>query len=360
MTDRVAPRVTHLDLGMEYRGGQRQVLYLAGEQHLRGQSVRVAAPAGAPILHEAGKRNLPTLILPRRFDFHPKNIGFLLGNLSLHEILHTHDARAASLGALCACLRRSLVLIHTRRVSYAPGTGWSRWKYRLGRLVVCVSREVEEQIVAAGVHRTQVIPSAIPLERFAALPRHENNGRLGIIGALSPQKGHSQLLHALVLMDDPPEVWIVGEGRLEPSLRELAARLGLTERIVWKGQVESPEIMPHLDMLAVPSSHGEGSSGVIKEGWGAGVPVVCSDLAANLELVRDGENGLVFRNGRPEDLARQLTRLRRDRNLAACLVQNGRESVRAFSVEQMCEAYGRVYLAELARIGTALPEAFTS
>ena len=45
-------RVMHLDLGMEYRGGQRQVLYLAGEQLRQGYDVRVAAPAGAPVLLE--------------------------------------------------------------------------------------------------------------------------------------------------------------------------------------------------------------------------------------------------------------------------------------------------------------------
>lgn len=336
-------RVMHLDLGMEYRGGQRQVLYLAGEQLRQGYDVRVAAPAGAPVLLEAGKRGLPTLVLPRRFDFHPRNAVFLLKNLLPREILHTHDARAASLGAICAFLRPGLVLMHTRRVSYALGSGWSRWKYRLGRLVICVSREVEERVAAAGVRRTVVIPSAIPLDRFTSLPRRANNGRLGIIGALSPQKGHAQFLRALASMEEPPEIWIVGEGKLGPSLRELAARLGLEERIVWKGWVESPEVMPHLDILVVPSAHGEGSSGVIKEGWAAGVPVVCSDLASNLELVRDGENGLVFENGRPQRLAEQLNRLRREPELAAHLVRNGRESVRAFGIDRMYAAYHQAY-----------------
>lgn len=341
-------RVTHLDLGMEYRGGQRQVLYLAAEQFRQGHAVRVAAPAGAPILAEAQKRNLPILALPRRLDFHPQNAVFLLKRLLSHEILHTHDARAASLGAICTFFRR-LALIHTRRVSYALGRGWSRWKYGQGCMVVCVSREVEERVRAAGIERTAVIPSAIPLERFSDLPRRENDGRMGVIGALSPQKGHVQFLRALSLLDQPPQVWIVGEGELGPSLRELAQSLGLGERVVWKGQVESPEIFPHLDVLAVPSAHGEGSSGVIKEGWAAGVPVVCSDLNANLELVRPGENGLVFENGRPEDLARQLEMLRRDPDLGARLVRQGREDARSFGVAQMYAAYQQVYLAALDR-----------
>lgn len=342
-------RVTHLDLGMEYRGGQRQVLYLAAEQLRQGYAVRVAAPAGAPILLEAKKHNLPTLVLPRRLDFHPQNTAFLLKHLVPHEILHTHDARAASLGAICAVFCRRLIVLHTRRVSYALGRGWSRWKYALGRMVVCVSREVEERAAAAGIGRTAIIPSAIALERFANLPRHDNKGRLGVIGALSPQKGHAQFLRAVSLMDNPPQVWIVGEGELEAPLQALVKDLGLEACVVWKGQVESPEIFPHLDVLAVPSAHGEGSSGVIKEGWAAGVPVVCSDLDANLELVQPGENGLVFKNGDPQDLARQLDLLRRDPDLGSRLVQQGRECAQSFDVAQMYAAYEQVYLKALDR-----------
>lgn len=341
-------RVTHLDLGMEYRGGQRQVLYLAEKQLEQGHAVRVAAPVEAPILAEAQKRNLPILALPHRRDFHPQNTVFLLKNLFPHEILHTHDARSASLGAICALFHRP-TLLHTRRVSYALGRGWSTWKYALGRVVVCVSREVEERVRAAGIERTVVIPSTIPLERFSNLSRQENHGRVGVIGALSPQKGHAQFLQALRLLEQPPQVWIVGEGELEPSLRELAQSLGLGERIIWKGQVESPEILPHLDVLVVPSAHGEGSSGVIKEGWAAGVPVICSDLDANLELVRPGENGLVFENGSPEDLARQLELLRRDPDLGAQLVRQGREDVQFFGTARMYAAYQQAYITALGR-----------
>ncbi len=336
--------VTHLDLGCEFRGGQRQVLYLAGEQARSGMRVRVAAPAGAPILDEASARGLETLSLPARRDFDPRNLARLARALAPEEILHTHDARAASLGALVRLVRPGVRLVHTRRVSYALGRGWSSLKYRLADLVACVSREVEDMVRTAGVTKTAVIPSAIVLERYA--PRRDGNGgRMGIIGALSPQKGHRQFFEALALLDGLPEVWIVGAGALEGELKALAARLGIGGRLVWKGEVESPLVLPMLDVLVVPSAHGEGSSGVVKEAWAAGVPVVCSDLRANLELVRDGENGLAFPNGDAAALARQLERLRRDPALAGRLVAAGRVDVRGYDAPGMREAYDRVYAA---------------
>lgn len=347
MATLTATGVTHLDLGCEFRGGQRQVIYLAGEQHKAGMQVRVAAPQGAPILDAARELGINVATLPRRRDYHPLNLIALLRVLpSPPTILHTHDARAASLGALAYLFRRDLALVHTRRVSYALGQGWSRWKYRLGTLVVCVSREVEGVVRGAGICRTAVIPSAIVLDKYS---RREpgNFGRVGIIGALSPQKGHAQFFKALSLLTNVPEVWVVGDGALEADLKRQAENLGLSEHIEWKGQVESSLVLPRLDILVVPSAHGEGSSGVIKEGWAAGVPVVCSDLPANLELIRDEVNGLVFSNGDPTSLARQLDRLREDSALFEKLVSAGNLDVGAYDASGMHAAYLRAYASAL-------------
>jgi glycosyltransferase involved in cell wall biosynthesis len=342
--ERAARVVTHLDLGCEFRGGQRQVLYLAAEQVRAGLKVRLAAPAGSPILDRASGLGLPVFDLPGRRDFDPRNLAALARSLAPGEILHTHDARAASLGALVRLVRPGVRLVHTRRVSYPLGRGWSSMKYRVADLVACVSREVEDAVRAAGATRTAVIPSAIVLDRYG--PRlGGNGGRLGIIGALSPQKGHAQFFEALSRMSEIPEVWVVGAGDLEGELKALAARLGLGERIHWKGEVESPRVLPHLDVLVVPSAHGEGSSGVVKEGWASGVPVVCSDLPANLELVRDGENGLVFPCGDPAALAQCLERLLGDSGLGERLAARGLADVRAYGDQDMRAAYDRVYAA---------------
>ncbi|MBE1425734.1 glycosyltransferase involved in cell wall biosynthesis [Desulfomicrobium macestii] len=342
-----AAGVTHLDLGCEYRGGQRQVIYLAVEQHKAGMQVLVAAPQGSPILDAALESGLAIAPLPRRRDYHPLNLAALLGLLPASpHILHTHDSRAASLGALAHLCRRDLTLIHSRRVSYALGQGWSRWKYRLGALVACVSREVEDVVRRAGVSRTVVIPSAIVLDRYSRR-KPGNRGRVGLIGALSPQKGHAQFFRALSLLAQVPEVWVIGEGALKADLVRQAESLGLSGRIVWKGHVESAQVLPSLDILVVPSAHGEGSSGVVKEGWASGVPVICSDLPANLELVRDEANGLVFANGDPSALARQIGRLLEDSALGEKLARAGNHDVAAYDASAMHTAYLRAYASVL-------------
>jgi len=324
---------------MEYRGGQRQVLYLAEAQDTAGMDVLICAPCGAQILEQAQGLGLRTVVLPGRYDFDPRNLISLRSQRSKLTVLHTHDARAASLGAFASPWMNALV--HTRRVSYPLGQGWSRLKYRCASIVVCVSREVEEAVHKARITRTSIISSAIKLSRYS--PRGEgNDGRIGIIGALSPQKGHEQFFKALVFLKNIPEVWVVGTGALENELKELAKRLGIDHRISWMGYRESVEILPHLDTLVVPSAHGEGSSGVIKEGFASGVPVICSDLAANLELVTSGYNGLVFQNGDPEDLALKISDLE-DERLRRQLIISARHEISRFDVKSMHDAYCKVY-----------------
>jgi len=334
-------RIIHVDLGCEFRGGQRQVVYLAAAQHQAGRPVLIVAPKGAPVLARARQHNIPTLALPARFDFDPRNIRSLSQALVSGDILHTHDARSASLGAFLGLLRRDVLLIHTRRVSYPLGRGWSRCKYSLGSVVVCVSAEVQDEVKRCITTPTIVISSAIVLSRYR--PRLlGNGGRVGIIGALTEQKGHAQFFRALALLKKSPEVWIVGQGKLEAELHDLAHSLGL-RNVVWKGQQESPEVLPFLDVLVVPSAHGEGSSGVIKEAWACKVPVICSDLPANLELVSHEKNGLVFTNHNPQDLAEQLQRIANDALLREKMIKAGSKDVLSYDVSFMRDAYDDVY-----------------
>lgn len=334
-------RVIHVDLGCEFRGGQRQVLYLAAAQCQAGMPTLIAAPRGAPILQRAVQQDIPVLSLPASFDFDPRNIRALSQILVSGDIIHTHDARSASLGALIHVFRRDIFLVHTRRVSYPLGRGWSRWKYALGSAMACVSAEVQGVVRQSISTPTVIIPSAIDLSRYTPRQRG-NNGRMGIIGAFSKQKGHEQLFKALALLEDRPEVWIVGAGQLEGELRELAQSLGLYN-LVWKGQVESPEVLPFLDVLVVPSAHGEGSSGVIKEAWAAQVPVVCSNLPANMELVSHEKNGLVFANHHPEDLVAQLQCIQNDPLLVEEMIRAGSRDVLSYDVFFMRDAYHDLY-----------------
>ncbi|MFK4764521.1 glycosyltransferase [Desulfobaculum sp. SPO524] len=351
--------ILQLDLGREWRGGQRQVLYLG--RHLaasREYRPVIAAPDGSPLLDCAREEGIQTVPLPSRFEWHPATLLFLRTLIRRERVdcLHTHCARSASLGATLKVLcGGGPLLVHSRRVSYRLGRGWSRKKYALGDAVVGVSAEIAQSLRDSGLRpeTVSVIHSGIDPTRYSARKeRPDGPLRIGLIGALTPQKGHTVFLDALAELagrSGVPE-WegiIVGDGPLRGELEERAKHLGLHKQVHFAGYRESRDMLPGFDILAVPSVDGEGSSGVIKEGWACGVPVVTSDLPSNLELVQDGVNGRAFASGNGAALADTLASMAADLQgggkACAALVRGGSKRLEFFTDEAMAKAYMALY-----------------
>lgn len=350
-------RVLLLDLGKDFRGGQRQVLYLA-ELLNASQEFEpvVATPAGAPLAAEALKRSVPFFTLPGTKEWNLLNITKLKREIRERDIriVHTNDARSAGLGAKLKRVTPGLKLIHSRRVSYPLKSPFSKKKYLAADAVVAVSRDIRMVMEESGVDpgNIHVIHSGIDLSRYPKKASSDEIPVVGIIGSLSKQKGHTVLLEALAEMEKNPipdfRVFIVGEGPLEDELKQMVERLGLKTKIGFLGRRESIEILPHMDILVVPSVDGEGSSGVIKEAWAVGIPVVVSDLAANLELVEHEKTGFVFPNTDSFALAVFLMRLLDDEALRKSVLPAGKEKVKEFTVERMGKSYCRIYRSVLA------------
>ncbi|MEZ6854848.1 glycosyltransferase family 4 protein [Halodesulfovibrio aestuarii] len=347
-----------LDLGKEMRGGQWQVFYLA-RALARSQefTVTIAAPAKAPLLtHAAEVEGVTLLPLFGSGDWNPLNIYKLRRAVTKHgaQVIHTNCAKSASLGGIIKKMcGDAFRLIHTRRVSYPLKNGWSSKKYLLADAVVGVSQEISDTMMESAplLDRSKVstIHSGIDASRYQAKKdRNDSRMIIGMIGALTEQKGHVVLVKALgelAKCKDIP-VWearVVGDGPLFGEIKELAEELEISSHLALLGRQDAREQLPYFDILAVPSVNGEGSSGVIKEGWVGQLPVVASDLPSNLELVEDQKSGLTFPNHDHEKLAQLLQDLMLDEKLRASLVEGGNKRVQDFTDMRMAASYMELY-----------------
>ena len=345
--------VLHLDLGLEFRGGQRQVLYLACFQKFTEQiSPYLACPLNSPLRLKAQEKGIETLTLPSRQEFDPRNWINLLSFLKKKHIhiIHTHDARSAGLGAFVYHFFAPFVqLIHTRRVSYPLRNFWSVKKYELAEVIVCVSKEIANLMEGYGIShdKLKVIHSAIDISLYAVKKKRTGDKiNIGLIGALTEQKGHTIFFEALKILDAKFSNFtalIVGDGYLKSKLECMVKEIGLSEKVKFLGYKDSREILPDLDIVVVPSVSGEGSSAVIKEAWATAVPVIVSGLASNLELVTDGINGLVFPKSDSQSLSLCIEKLINNQELVEKITRNGCQEVKKYSVQAMGECYLRIY-----------------
>jgi glycosyltransferase involved in cell wall biosynthesis len=138
--------------------------------------------------------------------------------------------------------------------------------------------------------------------------------RVGYVGQIARHKGVHVLFEAARQMPDASlSVRAYGDTTSFPEYTARLRRLIAGDERLELAGVYRPQrlsqVLRELDVIVVPSLWYENSPNVILEAFGHRTPVVASNLGGMAELVRDGENGLLFAPGDAEGLARQLRRL---------------------------------------------------
>ncbi|HEU0128339.1 MAG TPA: glycosyltransferase, partial [Pseudonocardiaceae bacterium] len=139
----------------------------------------------------------------------------------------------------------------------------------------------------------------------------------GYIGTHIPAKGIHHLIEAFGGVRGPARLRIWGRprGANTEALQALAAALpgDAAQRVEWRPEYRNADIVrqvfDHVDAIVVPSIWMENSPLVIHEALQARVPVVTADAGGMRELVRDGENGVLFAHRDPAALRDAMQRL---------------------------------------------------
>jgi glycosyltransferase involved in cell wall biosynthesis len=98
---------------------------------------------------------------------------------------------------------------------------------------------------------------------------------------------------------------LFGKGSQEQQLREIVDAASVADRVHFGGYVDRnglPDTYRSADVF-LSASHCDGSSVSLMEALACGVPAIVSDIPGNLEWVREGEHGWIFRDGDVEQMA---------------------------------------------------------
>jgi glycosyltransferase involved in cell wall biosynthesis len=158
-------------------------------------------------------------------------------------------------------------------------------------------------------------PPALDNARLAALRARldlpEEALVIFTLGRFIGIKGFDDMLRAFARLpgavrDRPLHLIIAGDGPLRAELHALARQLGLDRRLHWAGWLNEPAPFYQLaDWVICPSRH-ETLGNVILEAWSHAKPILATATAGALELIRDGDTGLLAPLGDPVALAERL------------------------------------------------------
>jgi glycosyltransferase involved in cell wall biosynthesis len=172
---------------------------------------------------------------------------------------------------------------------------------------------------------------------------------IGMSAVLRREKNHAQLVRALAALRRrgvPARALLIGDGETRPAVEALARRLGVAEYLAITGfQQDVRPFVAACDVLAITSTTEAFSLAAI-EAMAAARPVVHSDVGGAAEMIRPGENGLLFPVGDTRALVECLARLS-EREARERMGRAAREAVEVrFSERAMLERY-EIMLQEL-------------
>jgi glycosyltransferase involved in cell wall biosynthesis len=290
------------------------------------------------------------------------------------RILHTHTAKAGTVGRLAALLAgeaRPEVVVHTfhghvLRGYFGPLKSGAfrlleRLLARVTTRLIAVSPQVRDDLVALGVapaEKFSVVRLGIELDQRleTEVPGADARARLGIgperfvvgwVGRMTGVKRTDDVLEALRLLRRrgvDAVLLMVGDGPDREHVEERASQLGIVRHCLFLGYQEDVSGWYRaFDAMILPSAN-EGTPVVVIEALAAGCPVVATAVGGVPDVVREGVDGFLVPPRDTEALAERLARLAEDPKLRAEMGAAGRESVPPrYAVERLVGDIDELY-----------------
>ncbi len=365
-------KILHLDSGKEWRGGQRQVLFLIEEQKQQFSSLIepiIACPHISPLTKEAKNLNVPTYAINFRNEidiFSISKLAKLIKNNQI-DIVHCHCGKSHGImWAACKLLPQIPSIIVTRRVDFLPKTSWPRvLKYISPHIseFVAISSRIQEILATTGIpeERIHVIPSSskvsLPIKNQNKIIRNNLITELnlpkdailiGNIAQFVDHKGHTYLADAAKIICDKFErvyFLLVGSGKLRKTIEEKIAKLKLSNRVLFLGfRPDVHNILSSLDLFLM-TSHLEGLCSSIIDAFLYEVPVVATAAGGIPDLVKDNKTGYLANNRDPDSIAQEIMKCINHQDETKHLVQNAKEyAINTFSTHIMAQKYNDLYI----------------
>jgi glycosyltransferase involved in cell wall biosynthesis len=168
------------------------------------------------------------------------------------------------------------------------------------------SQFLRNKYIEYGIHSPIInIPNFIDINRFQAC--YEPSDYFVYFGRLNIIKGIRTLIEAMKYVKSS-NLYVIGEGELREPLQEFT-RQNIISNVAFLGYLSTDDLIPIIRNAAftvVPSEWYENYPMSILESFSCGKPVIASNLGAIPEIIKDGQNGLLFESGDSLQLANKI------------------------------------------------------
>ena len=295
--------IVNLMLGA-YRGGLEQAAIDYAESLAAAQlpTLNILSP-GSWAAEEFARRGLPfsTLVQRGGWDIFAARRLRKMAEAAEASAVICHGNRALSLALLSRAPMKKIAVAHnykTRRFCFADAA-------------LAVALDARERLIENGMQASSVhyVPNMVRISEMTQCPPVREPPIIGSMGRFVPKKGFEIYLDALAILARegvPFRAVLGGGGPEEHRLRQRLALRGLADHVTLSGWVENKtEWFAGIDIFVLPSHH-EPFGIVLIEAMAACLPVISTDSTGPREIIRDGEDGMLFPVADAESLAARL------------------------------------------------------
>ena len=157
------------------------------------------------------------------------------------------------------------------------------------------------------------------------------------VGELKENKNHEVVIKALSEISDADYgYFICGEGKLKNYLQELIVKYSLQDRIKLLGyRPDVRELYLAADLFVLPSKR-EGLSVALMEAMASGLPVVCTGIRGNVDLVVHKKEGLLVGNPASSDAFKAAVQpLIHSAKMREQMGEAGKRRIEKFSIQEV-------------------------
>lgn len=350
--------ILHVDTERGWRGGERQLLWLAQGLAALGDRCIVAARRGEPLAQRANDAGFEVIELAPAFEADPRAALTVWRALHRHgiDVVHAHASHAVTVGAL-GTLGTSVPLIASRRVDFPlRSNAGTRWKYGRASTVVAISQAVADVVARAGLATpVVVIPDGTDVSRVPAPASRQQLAELGVpaqaplvvqVAQLVGHKDPLTFVHAVAAARRRiPDLHalLVGDGPLRAAVERAVIETGLTGCLHLLGYRNDADNLLAAATVVTLSSREEGMGSVLLDAMVFGKPVAATLAGGIPEVVREGQTGLLVAVGDATALGDAIATLVSDTATATRFARAARMQAKAFSLDIMATRTRAVY-----------------
>lgn len=279
-----------------------------------------------------------------------------------YAFVHVHTPIGSIIGRLAAHKTRTKIIYTAHGFHFfkgAPLKNWllyypAEWLCSWWTDILITINQEDYQLARKHMHarRTEYVPGVgIDTKKFgtSGIDRRKKREELGIaedavvlisVGELNDNKNHEVMIKAIGFLnrkrnDTKLHYLICGQGDREQYLQKLIEEEKLSEQVKLLGfQTDVHELLLMSDIFAFPSKR-EGLSVALMEAMAAGLPVICSKIRGNVDLVEDGKGGYLIAGQDIEDYADVILLLSQKKDKAKDMGTWNRQAIKRFDVQEI-------------------------